>query len=346
MQSLKEEGADIIIALTHQDKEDDRELAASVPGIDLIIGGGHDHLVWNEMVTSGDGTETMIVHAGKYGEEMDTVDLTIIDGVVTETVIERYTISEDMADDKAITAFVSPYYTKYTESLSEGIGYTTVPLDVRKQTLRTEETNAGDWVTDTVRRTVPGVDMVLINAGSIRGGDRIIPAGELSYLTLNEMFPYENMIVTVQMTGREITETLEWSASALSVSGDGCPGADRVPSGGFMQVSGLQFAVNTTADTRCIDAETGKITAAGERIENLSVVTAAGPVPIDREQTYTVAVTDYISNGGDGYTILERIPDDRKFNTEMNLIDLVADEIEKQSPPVSPKTDGRIRVVE
>ncbi|WP_245618827.1 5'-nucleotidase C-terminal domain-containing protein [Methanogenium cariaci] len=297
------------------------------------------------MVTSGDGTETMIVHAGKYGEEMDTVDLTIIDGVVTETVIERYTISEDMADDKAITAFVSPYYTKYTESLSEGIGYTTVPLDVRKQTLRTEETNAGDWVTDTVRRTVPGVDMVLINAGSIRGGDRIIPAGELSYLTLNEMFPYENMIVTVQMTGREITETLEWSASALSVSGDGCPGADRVPSGGFMQVSGLQFAVNTTADTRCIDAETGKITAAGERIENLSVVTAAGPVPIDREQTYTVAVTDYISNGGDGYTILERIPDDRKFNTEMNLIDLVADEIEKQSP-VSPKTDGRIRVVE
>ncbi|WP_245618828.1 hypothetical protein [Methanogenium cariaci] len=39
VQSLKEEGADIIIALTHQDKEDDRELAASVPGIDLIIGG-------------------------------------------------------------------------------------------------------------------------------------------------------------------------------------------------------------------------------------------------------------------------------------------------------------------
>jgi len=304
VKSLKEEGADIIIALTHQDREDDIELAESVQGIDLIIG-GHDHLVWNETVTSGDGTETLIVHAGKYGEEMDTVDMTIEGGVVTKTVIERYEISEDMPDDEAITAFFTPYYTDYTESLSEGIGYSTVPLYVRKNTLRTGETNAGDFVMDTVRKTVPGVDIALINSGSI-GGDRIIPAGELSDLTLNEMFPYENLIVTVQMTGSDIKETLEWFASALVVSGDGCPGADRAPSGAFLQVSGLRFAINTGADTRCIDAETATVTAAGERIEHLSVVTASGIIPIDMENTSTVAVTDYISGGGDGYTNLER----------------------------------------
>ncbi len=88
VKSLKEEGADIIIALTHQDKEEDVELAESVPGIDLIIG-GHDHLVWNETVTSHDGTKTLIVHSGKYGEEMDTVDITIVNGVVTGTAIEQ-----------------------------------------------------------------------------------------------------------------------------------------------------------------------------------------------------------------------------------------------------------------
>ncbi|MDE4908797.1 bifunctional metallophosphatase/5'-nucleotidase [Methanogenium marinum] len=341
--SLKEEGADIIIALTHQDRDEDISLAQSVPGIDLIIG-GHDHLVWNETVTAGDGTDTLIVHAGKYGEETDTVDITMFNGVVIGTAIERYEITEDMPDDEEITSFVTPYYEKYTESLSEGIGSTTVPLDVQKKTLRTGETNAGDFTMDTVRENVPGVDIALINSGTIRG-DCIIPAGEISYLTLNEMFPYENLIVTVQMTGSEIKETLERSASALVVTGDGCPGENRAPSGGFLQVSGVRFTINTKAETFCIDYDTNTVNSAGERIEDLSVVTESGDVvPIGMDTTYTVAVNDYIAGGGDGYTNLEAISDERKFATEINLIDLVAGDIEENSP-ISPETDGRILVL-
>lgn len=344
VKSLKEEGADIIIALTHQDREDDIELAQSVPGIDLIIG-GHDHLVWNETVTSHDGIKTLIVHSGKYGEEMDTVDITLENGVVTGTTLQRYEITEALPDDGSITSFVTPYYERYTESLSEGIGYSTVPLDVQQKTLRTGETNAGDFVMDTVRKNVPGVDIALINSGSIRG-DCIIPAGEISYLTLNEMFPYENLIVTVQMTGSEIKETLERSASALVVTGDGCPGDERAPSGGFLQVSGVRFTINTGADSFCIDYDTDTVKSAGERIENLSVVTeSGGVVPIDMEKSYTVAVNDYMAGGGDGYTNLGAIPDARKFNTEINLMDLVAGVIEKNSP-ISPGTDGRIAVME
>lgn len=343
--SLKEEGADIIIALTHQEREDDVKLAESVPGIDLIIG-GYDHLVWNETVSSGDfrdATKTFIVHSGKYGEEMDTVDITIENGVVTGTAIQRYEITESMPDDEQITSFVTPYYVKYTESLSEGIGYSTVPLDVQKKTLRTGETNAGDYVADSVRGNVPGVDIALINSGSIRG-DRIIPSGEISYLTLNELFPYETVMVTVQMSGSEIKETLERSASALVVTGDGCPGAGRVPSGGFLQVSGIRFDITTKGDSFCIDYDTDTVKSAGERIKNLSVVTESGIVPIDMEKMYSVAFTDYISGGGDGYTNLAAIPEERKFATEITMIDLVAGEVEKNSP-ISPGTDGRIAVL-
>lgn len=343
VKSLKEKGADIIIALTHQDREEDLAFAQSVPGIDLIIG-GHDHLVWNETVSSGDGTPTLIVHAGKYGEEMDSVDVTIENGVVTGTTLQRYEITEALPDDASVTSFVTPYFDTYTESLSKGIGYTTVPLDVQKQTLRTGETNAGDFITDAARKTVPGVDIALLNSGSIRG-DCIIPAGEISYLTLNEIFPYENLMVTMQMTGSEIKETLERSASAIIITGDGCPGDERAPSGGFLQVSGVRFTINTKADTFCIDYDTDTVKSVGERIEHLSVVTASGGVvPIEMEKTYTVAVNDYLAGGGDGYTNLGAIPDARKFNTEINLMDLVAGEIAKQNP-ISPATDGRIAVV-
>jgi 2',3'-cyclic-nucleotide 2'-phosphodiesterase (5'-nucleotidase family) len=234
-----------------------------------------------------------------------------------------------------------------------------VPLDLRQSTLRTGETNAGDLVADSIRKNVPGVDIAMINSGSIRG-DCIIPAGEITYLTVSKILPYENIIVKIEMTGQEIKDTLERSASAIIVDGDNCPGDDRLPSGGFLQVSGINFEINTEAETFCLDSDadsspvnqagsdsetkSSTIKCAGMRIENLSVVTESGFVPVDSSKTYTVAVNDYISAGGDGYTNLEAIPESRKYNTGINLENLLTDDIVKNSP-ITPDTDGRIKVL-
>ena len=42
VQQLKDAGADVIVALTHLNLADDRELVTSVKGIHLVLG-GHDH---------------------------------------------------------------------------------------------------------------------------------------------------------------------------------------------------------------------------------------------------------------------------------------------------------------
>jgi len=240
---LESQQVGVIIALTHQYGEEDIVLAGSVPGIDLIIG-GHDHLVWNKTVTAPGGDKTLIVHAGKYGEETDSVDLVFEDGKVTGATIDRYTITAGMPDDARITSYVMPWHENYTASLSEPVGETRVPLDATYAALRWGETNAGDLVTDTIRAQVPGVDIAMINTGSIRG-DCVIPAGEISYLTLETLLPYENIIVTVRMTGQEVKDTLERSASAVIVPGEDDAGGERPPSGGFLQVSGVRFAINT-----------------------------------------------------------------------------------------------------
>lgn len=342
IKELEDRDVDVIIALTHQYGDEDVGLAESVSGIDLIIG-GHDHLVWNKTVTAPDGGRTLIVHAGKYGEETDSVDLVFDNGEVTDTSIKRYEITEDMPDDKQITSFIIPYYENYTASLSEPIGKTLVPLDATYKDIRTGETNAGDLVTDTIRENVPGVDIALINSGSIRG-DCTIPVGEISYLTLETLLPFENIIVTVQMTGQEVKDTLERSASAIIVPGDEEDSEHRVAAGGFLQVSGVRFEINTSGEPFSEDFDTGVIISKGNRIGNLSVVTQGGIVPIDLNAVYTVAVNDYLAGGGDGYTNLGAIPSDKKWNTEINLINLLAANIENNSP-ISPEIDGRIRVL-
>ena len=339
---LEKQGVSVIIALTHQYEDEDIRLAESVSGIDLIIG-GHDHLVWNRTVTAPDGGRTLIVHAGKYGEETDCVDLTFRDGEVAEFSIEQYKITGDMPDESRITSFILPYYENYTASLSEPIGKTLVPLDATYENIRFGETNLGNYVADTIRENVPGVDIALINSGSIRG-DCTIPAGEISYLTLETLLPFENIVVTVQMTGQEVKDTLERSASSIVVPGDGYTSEERLAPGGFLQVSGVRFEINTGGESFKGNFDTGAVISEGNRIRNLSVVTEKGIVPVDPDAVYTVAVNNYLAGGGDGYTNIEVIPDDKKWNTEINVINLLASDIQENSP-ISPEIDGRIVVV-
>lgn len=62
---------DLFIALTHIGFAHDRELAAAVPGIDLIVG-GHSHTLLPEGERCG---QTLIVQAGSRGSHMGIVEI-------------------------------------------------------------------------------------------------------------------------------------------------------------------------------------------------------------------------------------------------------------------------------
>ena len=68
---LEAEGADVIVALTHDDIADDRELARSIEEIDLILG-GHDH----DPITFYEG-DTLIVKAGYDAHYLAALDLAV-----------------------------------------------------------------------------------------------------------------------------------------------------------------------------------------------------------------------------------------------------------------------------
>ena len=69
--TLQEQGVDVIVALSHSGVQEDRELAREVPGIDIIIG-GHSHTALFEPILEGD---TIIVQAGCFGEYLGQLEL-------------------------------------------------------------------------------------------------------------------------------------------------------------------------------------------------------------------------------------------------------------------------------
>jgi 2',3'-cyclic-nucleotide 2'-phosphodiesterase (5'-nucleotidase family) len=68
---LEEQGADVVVAISHSGVNEDRELAQEVPGIDIIVG-GHCHTALFEPVLQD---TTIIVQAGSLGMYLGQLEL-------------------------------------------------------------------------------------------------------------------------------------------------------------------------------------------------------------------------------------------------------------------------------
>ncbi len=73
---LREEGAQVVILLSHEGVEADQQLTAAVTGIDAIVGGRSHTALLEPLRTGG----TVIAQAGAFGRYLGRIDLTIEDG--------------------------------------------------------------------------------------------------------------------------------------------------------------------------------------------------------------------------------------------------------------------------
>ena len=100
----------------------------------------------------------------------------------------------------------------------------------------------------------------------------------------------------VEATGQEVLDALELSVASLPAE-----------FGGFLQVSGLKFTVDTSiASTVEKDEKKMFVKVTGERrVQDVEVLQEDGSyAPIDPNKTYTVACHNYLlKSAGDGYTM-------------------------------------------
>jgi 5'-nucleotidase len=84
--------------------------------------------------------------------------------------------------------------------MDEVLGAFSVPLDGRFQSVRTGETNLGNWICDVILAAT-GADLVLLNSGTLRS-DQIHPAGNFSMRDLVTIIPMMDPLVVISVTGR------------------------------------------------------------------------------------------------------------------------------------------------
>ena len=255
---------DIIIVLSHCGYQADREVAAKVPGIDVIVGGhSHTKLLQPELVG-----QTIIVQAWEHAKALGVLNLRVKDGKIAGFDGALQEISPAAgAPDCQVQDIVARYERQTGSLLQRVIGETEVDLDGKN--VRTGETNLGDYIADVMRQTA-GAEVGLINGGTIRTG---IVQGKITVKDIYAVLPFDNYLVAISLTGAQLKAALEHGVSRLE------------PSGGFPQVSGLTFTYSRSAP-------------AGSRVKDVTV----GGRPRDPQKEYVVATNDFLVAGGDGYT--------------------------------------------
>lgn len=190
-------------------------------------------------------------------------------------------------------------------ALDTVIGETVTYLDAARENIRTKETTAGNLVADALR-AYTGADVAITNGGGIR---EFVEVGPITLEDVLTLLPFENTVVTIELTGAEIVAVLEHGVSMYPELW-----------GGFLHVSELAYVFDGTQPR-------------GSRI----VEVRYQGEPIDPDATFLVATNGFLTAGGDGFEMMVK-PVLQEFGTMQEVLI----EYLLENSPVAPQVEGRI----
>jgi len=209
---------------------------------------------------------------------------------ISELDYTRYSIEgEEHSQDTEIETMIAPYRDQLSDRMGMIIG-----RNEKRMPKQRPNSALGNWFTDVLKRaseelTGDRIDFAMQNYGGLR--IPALPEGDITVGTIFELMPFDNLLVIVKADGHSTQKLV-----------------DRVAeSGGWPMSNGISFHLS--------EGKASNIMIAGE--------------PLDLNRTYSIALPDYIANGGgdcDFLIDLERV------DTGVLLRDALIDVLKKNDP--------------
>jgi C-terminal peptidase prc len=319
------ENVDIVVCLSHLGVEDagfgtSYDIRDNVSGIDVIIDGhSHTKLADIEQIPG----KPPITSTGNAAVALGKVTFTkTADGyavnveTIAKTEVENYTPKAE------VTAVIEKWSALVEVAGSEIVATLKQEIPLTRSILRTSEAVAGNLVTDAMR-AASGADIALENGGGVRDTLGILPAGDLTRSQIISVLPFGNVLQMAEVSGETVKAVLENGVALYPEA-----------SGGFPQVSGVDFAFDPSAPV-------------GERVLYVNV----GGEPLVLEKLYKFATNDFTGTlGGDGYDMLRKPFAERPLpiaHSELATLDeVVVWYLNEHADDVKYETDGRIFAIE
>lgn len=300
IEKVKAAGAKTVILLSHLASKVDIELAGTISGVDLILG-GHDHQV---LYPPREVKGCIIAQAGQYGEHLGRLELELDEtsGKILHYHAELVDIVDEIPLDEAVQAAVLRNQQYAQRLMNKIIGRVEVPLDLAVD----RECAAGDLLADALLARYPQAQCALALAGHWRYE---LACGEISQGGLFAACRSSANPCLCELSGAQIMAFLRKALAPANSSRV----IDRQLRGGFVglpHVAGLHLQWN------------------GRSPESLQVRLAGQP--LQQDAIYTVASTDMEFSEFIGYLTL---PDDRvRYEVPIVVPEVLQEHITRFSP--------------
>ena len=269
---------DVVIGLMHMglDKSSvvtTEQLVKAVPGFDIIID-GHSHTTLPKGMKVGN---TLICQTGRYGHALGKVELVVKDHKLRKaqaSLLNRQGVEKlAKTPDEGVVQALQEINMQVKMETETVVAESPRELIAAREIVRTQESELGNLAADALRQAT-GADVAVVNGGNLRTS---LPAGKITKGAVLDVFPFNNRVLTLAVDGKTLKSMLELSVQYLPAA-----------FGGFLDVSGMTFTVDTKAP-------------AGQRVSEVKVQGQ----PLAESKNYMVAVNDFTAFGGDGYEMLK-----------------------------------------
>ena len=314
--------ADYVIGLGHLGDDPSskpwtsEEVIANTTGLDAFIDGHSHSTVEMKEVADKNGDTVVLTQTGSYLNAVGQMTIAA-DGTITTQLLSGEDLAE-VTPDADVKAIEDAWITEVDTELGQVIGHISDTLDNYdadgNRLVRKQETNTGDFAADALYYLFDNMDMdvdvAIMNGGGIRN-EAI--TGDISYKTCKEIHTFGNVACLQTVTGRQILDALEWGAKDVAADGS-------VENGGFLQVSGLKYTINTAIPSTVQKDDKGVWTGGptGEyRVTDVQVLNneTGEYEALDLTASYNLAGYNYtLRDMGDGFAM---------FDGAVNVLDYV-----------------------
>jgi 2',3'-cyclic-nucleotide 2'-phosphodiesterase (5'-nucleotidase family) len=298
---MRADGVDIIIALAHTGLEGGpsysangipgenfgRELAESVQGIDYVVL-GHAHRVIDDLSIEGpDGVPVGVVMPGRWASHLGVSDLLLIrennswrvaDHTTTALPV-RYTDSHP-----EIERLVSEAHEEVRRYIRAPLAETPDIWDASRA--RMEDTP----IVDLIQHVQLKATGARISAASAFNVNAHFGPGPISLGDITKIYPYENSLYTLEVTGKQLREFLEYTSQYYLVpeSAETLPVNPDWPGYNFDMLGGVEYTLDVRNEV-------------GSRVVRLEY----NGRPVSENDVFTMAVNSYRAEGGGGFAMLD-----------------------------------------
>lgn len=213
--NLAKEESDFVVGLTHLALSQDKELAAKLPELPLIMG-GHEHYnmlekVGNSIITKADANaKSLYVHTFTYNLKDKTL---LLDSELVE-------INDKVASNPEVQKVVDRWVIlldsnlkKIVSNPDEIIYNAEIPWDGTDDASRSKQTNLGEIITKSMAYAYKDdTNAAIVNGGSIRIDDML--SGNISSKDIFRILLFGGYVTKVDLKGRLLSDVLDYGENA------------------------------------------------------------------------------------------------------------------------------------